>query len=75
MKAAKARHGLVPALMSDLDCFICCASSETICRYLEQGEKWHFMNTWRAWWVSQYIYMLTLTKPSKHGSSDTYFCV
>ena len=39
MKAAKAKRGLVPAFMSDLDCLICCASRVAICRYLEQGEK------------------------------------
>lgn len=53
MKAERAKRGLVPALMSDLDCFICCASREAMCRYLEQGEKWSFMKTWRAWWIFQ----------------------
>ena len=59
MKAEKANRGLVPALSSLLDCFICCASSEAMCKYLEQGEKWHFMNTWRAEGSSQREYPLS----------------
>ena len=50
MNADSARRGLVPAFISERDCLICCASRDAMCRYLEQGENWHFMKTWRACW-------------------------
>ena len=42
MNANKARWDLTPAFISGRDCFICYASRDTICRYLEHGEKWYF---------------------------------
>lgn len=48
MKAESWRGGLLFDFRSAFVGGCCCASRDTMCRYLPHGEKEHFIEIWRA---------------------------